>query len=214
MIDLNAISHSLQSGKGKETSDLIAQAIKENYSVESILKHGLIAGMTAVERRYRKNEIFMPELAIANRAMKMGIKTLESSLDIPEKNLRGTVVIGTVKEDTQDIEKTLMAVMMQGMGLRVIDLGAGITNEQFIEKAITEKAQIIACTAALATTMPHMKTLVQAVCAAGIRKQVKIMIGGAPVTERYCKIIGADMYASDAVSGAELASLCCKKRTA
>jgi methanogenic corrinoid protein MtbC1 len=213
-MDLNAISNSLQSGKAKETSELIIRAIQENHSIENIVKQGLIAGMYAVEQRYRQNEIFIAEVLTANRAMKMGINVLKPVLNKPRQSYKGAVVIGTVKGDMRDTEKNLMAIMMQGMGLRVIDLGAGIGNEQFIEQATAEKAQIIACTAALPAAMTQMKGLVQALKIAGIRDQVKIMIAGAPVTERYCEIIGADIYASDAVNAAELASAYCSKTAA
>ncbi|MDR2485292.1 MAG: cobalamin-dependent protein [Treponema sp.] len=209
MLELHEIARSLQSGKAQETVDLITQALAENYAIEDILKQGLIAGMAAVERRYRKNEIFIPEVLITVRALNMGIRLLKPFLDACETPQKGTVVIGTVKGDIQEIEKNLIAVMMRGMGLRVIDLGAAVTSERFIEAAERENARIIACTAALTTTMPHMKTLVQAVIAAKLRDQVKIMISGAPVTERYCEAIGADIYAPDAISAAEMAEAYC-----
>ncbi|MDR2536586.1 MAG: cobalamin-dependent protein [Treponema sp.] len=209
MLELQEIAQSLQSGKAQETMDLINQALAENYAVEDILKHGLIAGMTAVEQRYRRNEIFIPEVLITARALNMGIRLLKPILDACEAAQKGTVVIGTVKGDIQEIEKNLIAVMMRGMGLRVIDLGAAVTSERFIAAAERENAQIIACTAALTTTMPHMKTLVQAVITAKLREQVKIMVSGAPVTERYCEVIGADLYAPDAVSAAEMAQAYC-----
>jgi methanogenic corrinoid protein MtbC1 len=205
-MNLNDISHSLQSGKAKETSDLIARAIKENYSVESILKQGLIPGMAAVKNRLRKNEIFVPDLLVAARAMNMGIKTLRPTLASSIGEPTGTAVIGTVRGDTHDIEKNLMSIMMEGKGLKVIDLGTGVSAERFIEAAVTGKAQIIACSAMLPTTMGQLKSIVQAAASAGIRDQVKIIITGAPVTEKYCHIIGADMYAPDAVSAAEMAS--------
>jgi methanogenic corrinoid protein MtbC1 len=191
---------------------VITQALAENYAIEDILKQGLIAGMMAVEQRYRRNEIFIPEVLIVVRALNMGIRLLKPLLDACESPQKGTVVIGTVKGDRQEIEKNLIALMMRGMGLRVIDLGAAVTSERFIDAAEREHAQIIACTAALTTTMPHMKTLVQAVIAAKMREQVKIMISGAPVTERYREVIGADLYAPDAVSAAEMAEAYCNAK--
>ncbi|MDR0563100.1 MAG: cobalamin-dependent protein [Spirochaetaceae bacterium] len=214
MLELQEIALSLQSGKAQETMDLISRAIAEQYAIEDILKYGLIAGMAEVERRYRKNEIFITEVLITARALNMGIRLLKPFLDACESSQKGTVVIGTVKGDIQEIEKNLMSVMMRGMGLRVVDLGAAVTSERFIEAAEREKACIIACTAALTTTMPHMKALVQAVIAAKLRDQVKIMVSGAPVTERYCSVIGADLYAPDAVSAAEMAEAYCNSRTA
>ena len=205
---LENIALSLQSGRARETMDLISQAIREQYSIESIVKQGLIAGMAAVEQRYRRNEIFVPELLITARALNMGIRHLKPFLDARETPRQGAVVIGTVKGDLKDMEKNLMALMMRGMGLRVVDLGAGVTSERFVEAAEREQARIIACTATLTTTMPQMKNLVQAVVAAKLREKVKIMLSGAPVTEHYCHVIGADFYAPNAVSAAEIAEAC------
>lgn len=214
MLELHEIARSLQSGNAQETMHLISRALDEQYAVEDILKHGLITGMAEVERRYRRNEIFITELLITARALNMGIRLLKPFLDAAESSKKGTVVIGTVKGDIQEIEKNLIAVMMRGIGLRVVDLGAAVTSERFIEAAEREDAQIIACTAALTTTMPHMKSLVQAVAEAKLKPQVKVMISGAPVTERYCEVIGADLYAPDAVSAAELAEAYCSSKTA
>ncbi|MDR1956251.1 MAG: cobalamin-dependent protein [Treponema sp.] len=209
MIDLHTIALSLQAGKATETSALITQAVQENYALEDILKQGLIAGMEAVEHRFSRNEIGIPQVLVVERALNMGIKTLTPLLNACETAGKGTVVIGTVKGDIQDTDKNLISVMMRGLGLRVIDLGAAVTSERFIHAAEQEKAQIIACTAARTTTMPQMKTLVQAINTAGIRDQVKIMVSGDPVTERYCEVIGADLYAPDAVRAAELAEAHC-----
>ncbi|MDR3114573.1 MAG: cobalamin-dependent protein [Treponema sp.] len=209
MVDLHAIALSIQAGKAKETSELITQAVNENYPLEDILKQGLIAGMETVEQRFRRREICIPEVLVVERALNMGIKTITPYLQASETAGKGTVVIGTVKGDIQDTEKNLISVMMRGLGLRVIDLGAAVTSERFIQAAEQEKAKIIACTAARTTTMPQMKTLVQAVNSAGIRDQVKIMVSGDPVTERYCEVIGADLYAPDVVSAAEIAEAHC-----
>jgi methanogenic corrinoid protein MtbC1 len=211
-MNLRDISESLQSGKAKETSILITQAIRENYSVESILKQGLIPGIRTVRERFRKNEIFMPEMLVAARAMNIGIKTLRPCLADSGTEPKGTVVIGTVKGDMRDIEKNLTAIMMEGVGLKVVDLGVGVSHERFLEAAIREKAQIVFCLALHTSTMSQMKILVQAFTGAGIRNHVKIIIGGDPVTETYCHVIGADIYASDAVSAAEIALANCNKR--
>jgi methanogenic corrinoid protein MtbC1 len=202
MVNLQEISINLQSGKTREMSDLINRAIKENYSIDSILHQGLIPGITAIEERFRKNEIFIPELLIAARAMNMGIKMLRPVTNVPA----GTVVIGTVKGDTRDMEKNLIAALMEGMGLRVIDLGAGISPEKFIDAARGEKARVVICTAAYTSSMFQMKLLVQALAADEIRNRIKVMVTGAPVTEKYCRIIGADLYAPNVVSAAELAA--------
>ncbi|MDR2632291.1 MAG: cobalamin-dependent protein [Treponema sp.] len=209
MVDLSHLAQHIQAGKAQEASELITQALCENYPLEDILKHGLIAGMEKAVQRFRRNEISIPAVLVVERALNMGIKILTPYLRASETAGKGTVVIGTVKGDIQDTEKNLISVMMRGLGLRVIDLGAAVTSERFIHAAEQEKAQIIACTAARTTTMPQMKTLVQAVNSAGIRNQVKIMVSGDPVTERYCEVIGADLYAPDAVRAAEIAEAHC-----
>jgi methanogenic corrinoid protein MtbC1 len=204
MVNLSDISQSLQSGKAGETSDLITRAIKENYSVESILRQGLIPGMYAVTGRYKRKEIFQPELLIAKRAMNMGIRALRPAIISSAGKPKGTVIIGTVKGDSQDIEKNLMAVTMEGLGLRVLDLGAGVSPERFVEAAIAEKAQIILCTANLPAAMGQLKLVVHAAVSSGIRNRITIMVSGVPVTEKYCRTIGADYYARDTVAVAEL----------
>ncbi|MDR3139534.1 MAG: B12-binding domain-containing protein [Treponema sp.] len=214
MVDLKEISHSLQSGKAQKTSELISQAIEENYSIENILKQGLIAGMSAVERRFRQNEIFIPDVLVATRAMNMGIKVLKPSLTVSEEEKKGTVIIGTAKGDMQEIDKSLIGIMMLGMGLKVVDLGAGVSQERFIAAAKEEGAQIIVCIASLPTTMPHMKSLVQALNASGLHDEIKVMIYGKPVTDRYAQTIGADFYAPDTEKAAEIAVTYCKKNPA
>ncbi|MDR0525614.1 MAG: cobalamin-dependent protein [Spirochaetaceae bacterium] len=213
MLELQEIARTLQSGKAQEMMSLISRAIAEQYPVGDILKHGLIPGMAEVERRYRKNEIFITEVLITARALNLGIRQLQPYLEACESPQKGTVVIGTAKGDIQEIEKNLIGVMMRGLGLRVIDLGASVPSERFIEAAEREHARIIVCTASLTTTMPHLKALTQAVADAKLREKVKIMIGGAPVTKHYCEAIGADMYAQDAVSAAEIAEAYCNPQT-
>jgi len=214
MLELDEISKSLQAGKAQETMDLLSQAVAKNYPIEDIIKQGLIAGMSVVKQRYRKNEIFVPELLIAARALNMGIKLLKPYLDELETPQNGIVIIGTVKGDIQDIEKNLIALMMRGVGIKVIDLGSAVTAERFIQIAEEENAHIITCTASLITTMPHIKALVQAIVNARLRDKIKIMISGDPVTQRYCEVIGADMYAPDAVSAAKMAQEYCARHRA
>jgi methanogenic corrinoid protein MtbC1 len=209
MVNLSDISQSLQSGKAGETSDLIARAIEENYSVESILKQGLIPGMYAVTSRYKRREIFQPELLVAARAMNIGIRTLRPAIASRTGTPKGVVIIGVVKGDSHDIEKNLMAVTMEGLGLRVIDLGTGVSPERFVEAAIAEKAQVILCTANLPAAMGQLKLVVHAAVSSGIRNRVTIMVSGAPVTEKYCRAIGADCYVKDAVEAAEMAKTRC-----
>ncbi|MDR1986565.1 MAG: cobalamin-dependent protein [Treponema sp.] len=207
MVELHSIALSVQAGKAQETSALISQAVKEHYPFKDILWKGLVTAIETAYPRFRKRGVL--ETLLVERALNIGIKTIIPYLRASETSKKGTVVIGTVKGDIQDIEKNLISVMMQGLGLRVIDLGAAVPSERFIQAAAREKAQIIACTAARTTTMPQMKTLVQAAHTAGIRKQVKILVSGDPVTERYCEVIGADLYAPDVIGAAEIAEAHC-----
>lgn len=204
MIDLREISCSLQSGKAMETSALITKAFAEHYSVESILKQALIPGIKTVEERLVRNEIFVPEMVIADRAMNMGLKTLRLLIPAPDGEQCPTVIVGTVKGELRDIEKNLVVVMMKGLGFRVVDLGTGVSPEKFIQTAVNEDAQFITAISMVTTTMHQLKLIVQTAAAANIREQVKIIVTGKPVTEKFCQAIGADIYAPDAVSAAEL----------
>jgi methanogenic corrinoid protein MtbC1 len=206
MTNLSEIAENIQAGKAKEVSCLISRAIGENRGIDCIVREGLIAGMSALDRRFQKNEISVPDLLIAERAMNMGIQIIQSYLSGKIMRPKGTVVIGTLEGDILEREKNLTSIMMQGLGLRIIDLGVSVSTAQFIAAAIKEKAQIIACSAALTTYMPQMKSLVQATTSAKIRNTVKILISGGPVTVQFCRCIGADMYAPDAASAAEIAA--------
>jgi methanogenic corrinoid protein MtbC1 len=216
MVNLSDISQSLQSGKAGETSDLIARAVKEHYSVDSIIKQGLIPGMYAVTDRYKRKEIFQPELLVAERAMNIGIRTLRSAIASVTGNsagkAAGAVIIGAVKGDRRDIEKNLMALIMEGLGLRVIDLGNGVSPERFIEAAIAEKARVILCTVNLPAALGQLKLVVHAAVSSGARNRVTIMVSGAPVTQKYCRAIGADCYVKDTVAAAEMAGSICAKQ--
>jgi methanogenic corrinoid protein MtbC1 len=209
MLDLNNISYTVQSGKARETSALVSQALGEHYAIEMIMKQGIIAGLRAVEEQYKRNELLVPELRLAIRAMNWGIRQMKLAINALSRQTNGTVVIGTVIGDNEDIEKNLITIMMEGMNLRVIDLGTGVTANQFIETAIQENARLIVCSASMVPAMVHMKILVNAATTAGIREQVKILITGAPVSERFRKAINADMYAPDTVSAAEMAAAWC-----
>jgi methanogenic corrinoid protein MtbC1 len=209
MVNLKDISFSLQSGKATETVDLITRAFKENNSVENILKQGVIPGILEMRNKFSKQEILAPELIVAARAMNIGIKALRPLIAASSAEPKGTVVIGTVKGDIYDIDKNLIAVTMEGIGLRVVDLGIGVTAERFVEAAIKEKAQVMVCCANLTTTMHQLKSVVQAAASSGLRSKVKLLVTGAPVTEKYCQVIGADLYAPDTISAAEQAAEGC-----
>jgi methanogenic corrinoid protein MtbC1 len=205
MINLSDIAQRLQAGKAGETADLIAKALEENNSVESILRQALIPGMRAVANRYKRREIFQPELLVAERAMNWGIEILRSAIAAQAGEPRGSVVIGVVKGDLRDFEKNLMAIALESKSLRVIDLGIGVDPERFVETALAEKARLILCSANLPSAMGQLRLVVHAAVSSGVRNQVTIMVTGAPVTEKYCRSIGADCYARDALSAADMA---------
>jgi methanogenic corrinoid protein MtbC1 len=204
MTDLDEISKSLQAGKSGETEDLIYRAIEKKYSPEHIIKQGLMAGMKTVEQRFRRNEIFVPDLLLAERAMNRGIEIIRTHSLFPRGETRGTVVIGTVKGELQDIKKNLARVLMDAMGLQVIDLGVSVSHDRFI--AAAEGARLIIAYAELTTTMPQMKILVQALVNSELKNKVKIMVCGGPVTEQYRCNIGADFYGGDPAETAEKAA--------
>ena len=207
---LNEISAKLQEGRAKDVKALVQQAIDEGFSAQEILEKGLVDGMNVIGEKFRKNEVFVPEVLVAARAMNQGAQLLKPLLAAEGVQASGKVCIGTVQGDLHDIGKNLVKMMMEGKGLEVIDLGADVAPETFVETAQRENCQIIACSALLTTTMGEMANVVKQAEAAGIRDQVKIMIGGAPVTEAFCKQIGADAYTPDAASAADKALEFCQ----
>ena len=202
---LNQISALLQRGKAKDVKALVSQAIEAGIPAADILNDGLLAGMNVVGQRFKNNEIFVPEVLIAARAMNMGAAQLKPLLADAGVKAAGRVCIGTVKGDLHDIGKNLVKMMLEGKGLEVIDLGTDVPPEAFVTTAKEQNCQIICCSALLTTTMDVMRDVIHAAQEAGIRDQVKIMVGGAPVTEAFCREIGADAYAPDAATAAEVA---------
>ena len=207
---LNDISENLQMGKAKAVKELVQQAVDEGISAKDILQGGLLAGMDVIGVKFKNNEVFVPEVLVAARAMNMGVAILKPLLAESGVEASGKVCLGTVKGDLHDIGKNLVKMMMEGKGLQVIDLGTDVTPEKFVETAVNEGCQIICCSALLTTTMGVMEDVVKAAQSAGIRDKVKIMVGGAPVTDTFCKQIGADKYSADAASAADAAVLLCK----
>ncbi|MCX7919194.1 MAG: corrinoid protein [bacterium] len=205
MVDLQAIADNLLQGKAREVKGLVEAAVAEGISVGKILNEGLIAGMSVVGTKFKNNEIYVPEVLIAARAMKAGMEVLKPLLGQAGVEPIGTVAIGTVKGDLHDIGKNLVAMMLEGAGFRVIDLGIDVVPEKFIAAVREQRAQIVAMSALLTTTMVNMKTTLAALAQAGLSRQVKTMIGGAPVTQRYADEIGADGYAPDAASAVDKA---------
>lgn len=209
MTALNDISENLQKGKSKLVKELVTQAVEAGINPEVILNDGLVAGMNIVGEKFKNNEIYVPEVLVAARAMNMGAQILKPLLAASGVVAAGKVCIGTVQGDLHDIGKNLVKMMMEGKGLEVVDLGTDVSPETFVQTAIEQECQIICCSALLTTTMGVMADVVKAMESAGIRDKVKIMIGGAPVSEKFCREIGADVYTSDAASAADAAVALC-----
>jgi len=212
MADMNALSEFLQKGRAKEVKELVQAALDEGVSAKIILEDGLMSGMSIIGVKFKNNEVFVPEVLIAARAMNAGTELLKPFLVDAGVVSKGTVILGTVKGDLHDIGKNLVGMMMEGKGLNVVDLGTDVTPKQFVEAAISNNANIIACSALLTTTMTEMQNVVKEADSAGIRDKVKIMIGGAPVTTSYCENIGADYYTADAASASEVAVEACQAK--
>ncbi len=207
---LTEISENLQKGKAKDVKELVQKAIDEGTPAKDILDKGLLAGMGVIGEKFKNNEVYVPEVLIAARAMNMGAAVLKPLLAEEGVESTGKVCIGTVKGDLHDIGKNLVKMMMEGKGLEVIDLGTDVEPEKYVETAINEGCQVIACSALLTTTMGMMKEVVDAAEKAGVKGKIKIMVGGAPVTESFCQQIGADSYSADAASAADAAVALCQ----
>lgn len=208
---LNEISENLQAGKAKVVKAQVQQALDEGISAQQILEEGLMAGMNIVGEKFRKNEVFVPEVLVAARAMNMGTAVLKPHLVQEGVQSIGKACIGTVRGDLHDIGKNLVRMMLESKGIEVIDLGTDVSPETFVETAVNEHCQIICCSALLTTTMNAMEEVVVKAKEAGIRDQVCIMVGGAPITQNYCDQIGADIFTADASSAAEAAAAFCTK---
>ena len=200
---LQDISSNLQIGKAKIVKTLVQQALDEGLSAQEILSDGLLDGMNKVGEQFKNNEIFVPEVLIAARAMSMGTAVLKPHLASEGVQSRGKIVIGTVQGALHDIGKNLVKMMIEGKGIEVIDLGTDVPAEKFVQTAIENQCQVICLSALLTTTMGVMADVVAEAEKAGIRDKVKIMIGGAPVTDAYCQQIHADAYTPDAASAAD-----------
>ena len=202
MADLQGIADGLIKGQAQVVSDLVQKAVDEGIGPEEILTNGLIAGMSIIGARFKKNEVYVPEVLIAARAMHAGMKILEPLLAEAGVKPLGKIAVGTVKGDLHDIGKNLIAMMFKGGGFQVEDLGVDCDAQKFIDAA-KGGAQIIAMSALLTTTMPGMKDVIDNLQSAGV--SVKTMIGGAPITQGYADEIKADGYAPDAASAVDVA---------
>lgn len=210
MAVLQEISEQLQRGKAKLVKELVQQAIDEGFTTKQILEEGLLGGLSVIGVKFKNNEVFVPEVLVAARAMNMGVQVLKPYLQESGVQAKGRVCIGTVKGDLHDIGKNLVKLMIEGKGLEVIDLGTDVAPETFIRTAVEQECGIICCSALLTTTMGAIGDVVKAAEEAGIRDKVSIMIGGAPVTQAFCDQIGADVYTPDAATAADAAAELCR----
>ena len=204
MADLKAIADAIIKGDRDTTIAKVEEAIKEKVPAQQILNEGLMAGMSVIGERFKKNEVYVPEVLIAARAMKAGTELLQPLLEDAGIEPTGKVVLGTVKGDLHDIGKNLVRMMLQGGGFEVVDCGIDVSAEKYIEAIKESGAKVLAMSALLTTTMPQMAEVVKAVKEAGMT-DIKTMIGGAPVTQAYADEIGADGYAADAASAVDKA---------
>ncbi len=204
MADLQGIADAVIAGQLETVTELAQAAVDEGVAPEEIIDQGLIAGMNVVGVKFKANEFYVPEVLIAARAMHGGMDIVKPLLADASASSKGKVVIGTVKGDLHDIGKNLVAMMLEGGGYEVVDLAVDVPPEKFIEAVKTEGVDVIALSALLTTTMPGMKDTIDAVAAAGLTGKVKVIIGGAPVTQNYADEIGADGYAPDAASAVDL----------
>jgi 5-methyltetrahydrofolate--homocysteine methyltransferase len=205
MEDLKLLYDAILVGNFKQAREVTQKALAENVSPQELVQKYMIPAMDEVGRRYEANEYFVPELLIAARAMKASLEFIRPLLVASGASFSGRVVIGTVKGDLHDIGKNLVAAMLEGAGFEVIDLGVDVSPEKFAAAIKEKNANLVAMSALLTTTMSSMKTTIDAISSAGVRGQVKVMIGGAPVTDKYAQEIGADGYSSNANGAVALA---------
>ena len=205
MARFEEMSALLQKGKAKDLTAMVQEELANGVSAKDILNNSLIVGMGIVGEKFKRNEVFVPEVLIAARAMNMALAILKPVLADAGVEPVGTAVICTVKGDLHDIGKNLVKMMIEGTGVKVIDLGVDCSAEKIVEAIKENEATIVCLSALLTTTMMYQKDIVDAIVAAGLRDKVKIMIGGAPVTQEFADQIGADVYTPDAASAAEVA---------
>ncbi len=190
-------------GKVGEISKLVAEALERGAQPLDIVERGLVAGMEVVGVRFKNGDMYIPEVLVSAKTMHTGMEILRPLLSKGEVRSMGTVILGTVKGDLHDIGKNLVGMMFEGAGFEVVDLGVDQPPERFVEAAQKKEAQVVALSALLTTTMGEMAKVIEALKRAGMRNRVKVMVGGAPLNERFAETIGADGYASDAGSAVE-----------
>ena len=212
MVDMAELSRLVESGNAKKVKEMVTRALEENVPPEIILNEGLVSAMTVVGEKFKNNEIYVPEMLIAGRAMAAGMQVLEPILSDTGVKPIGVAVIGTVSGDLHDIGKNLVRLMLRGAGIEVHDLGVDVAPSAFVEKTQELGADMVCMSALLTTTMPAMKEVMQEFERRGVRDKYIFMIGGAPVTSSYAKEIRADFYGPDAATAAEIAAQALKSR--
>lgn len=199
------ISEFVQKGRAKNVKELVVKAIEEGVAAKEILNEGLIAGMMIVGEKFKNNEVYVPEVLISARAMNQGVTVLKPYLTQEGVEPVGKAVICTVKGDLHDIGKNLVKMMLEGVGIECVDLGVDVSGEQVVEAVKESGAKVVCLSSLLTTTMEYQKDIIDALTAAGIRDDVKVMVGGAPLTKEFAEGIGADAYTKDAAEAAEVA---------
>ena len=211
MSRIQEIDQLIQQGRGKKVCETIQAAMNEGISAADILREGMLPAMSAIGEKFKNNEVFVPEVLVAARAMNMGMALLKPYMADCGIEPAGTAVIGTVRGDMHDIGKNLVKMMIEGKGLRVVDLGVDVSPEKFLEAAEENHADIICCSALLTTPRGEIKNILAYLEARNVRSKYKVMIGGAPVSQSYCDAIGADYYTPDAASAADVAYQICRQ---
>ena len=200
---LQDISEKLQRGKAKDVSALVTQALESGLAPEVILNEGLVDGMNVIGDKFRNNQVFVPEVLVAARAMNAGLKILKPALSGAGVEPLGTAVICTVKGDMHDIGKNLVKMMIEGQGIACIDLGVDVDPQTIVDTVKDNDVQLVCLSALLTTTMHGQKDVIDALSAAGLRDKVRVMVGGAPITKEFADQIGADCYTLDAATAAQ-----------
>lgn len=206
---LNQISEMLQKGRAKDVKELVSRALEEGIEPKMILNDGLISAMMAIGKKFKENLVYVPEVLIAARAMNAGVEILRPGLVAGGVKPAGKAIICTVEGDLHDIGKNLVKMMLEGVGIECIDLGVDVGEEKIIEAVRSSDVRIVCLSALLTTTMGSQKNIIDALKASGLRDRVKVMVGGAPVTQSFADEIGADAYTPDAASAAEAALAFC-----
>jgi 5-methyltetrahydrofolate--homocysteine methyltransferase len=202
---LNEIKDAVVSGKFKEIEDMVSATIKDGVDLKQIIDEAMIPAMDVVGEKFARSEIFVPEMLVSAVTMQKGLDLIKPLLKGEETKSKGTIVICTVKGDIHDIGKNLVVMMLEGAGFKIIDLGVDLSVEQLVERVVEIKPDILGLSALLTTSMPEMKKVLETLEAQGLRKNLKVMVGGAPVDSRFAESIGADGYGEDAAAAVKLA---------